>query len=303
MFILARISLILLDWWVDGVPELLIAALDGGGARHRGAEHRHPLVVTALAQGWAHQPPCKPLSGPAHKCPRQGPQRAGCGSPTLAPWAPSLASPPSTLSCQKCDLMCHIENQHHEVDFQNKSTNKKRFFVWRSSKWEKIWEKLTLYWTKWKRIGSQCYAGCNLSGTKAALWGFLSLRTSSTLLALLTGHGAVFLRLRCMLVPSNFSSKSNLNFSPMKAALRCFVSEVITQRQHVLARMQLQWIGTEISKKHFWSISVICRELSFHIICRLVLGLIGWAKNWSSCSGSGSGWQVQSTHSHQIAIL
>ena len=127
MFISARISLILLDWWVDGVPELLIAALDGGGARHRGAEHRHPLVVTALAQGWAHQPPCNPLSGPAHKCPRQGPQRAGCGSPTLAPWAPSLASPPSTLSCQKCDLMCHIENQHHEVDFRNKSTNKKRF--------------------------------------------------------------------------------------------------------------------------------------------------------------------------------
>ena len=126
---LAWITLFLLDWGVDGVPELLIAALDGGGARHRGAEHRHPLVVTALAQGWAHQPPCKPLSGPAHKCPRQGPQRAGCGSPTLAPWAPSLASPPSTLSCQKCDLMCHIENQHHEVDFRNKSTNKKRFFV------------------------------------------------------------------------------------------------------------------------------------------------------------------------------
>ena len=74
MFILARISLILLDWWVDGVPELLIAALDGSGARHRGAEHRHPLVVTALAQGWAHQPPCKPPSG---KCPKKGPQRAG----------------------------------------------------------------------------------------------------------------------------------------------------------------------------------------------------------------------------------
>ena len=143
--------------------------------------------------------------------------------------------------------------------FSKEKYQQEEVFVWRSSKWEKIWEKLTLYWTKWKRIGSQCYAGCNLSGTKATLWGFLSLRTSSTLLALLTGHEAVFLGLRCMLVPSNFSSKGNLNFSPMKAALRCFVSEVITQRQHVLARMQLQWIGTEISKKHFWSISVICR--------------------------------------------
>ena len=73
----ARISLVLLDWGVDGVPELLIAALDGSGARHRGAQHRHPLVVAALAQGWAHQPPCKPPSGPqAHKCPKKGPQRA-----------------------------------------------------------------------------------------------------------------------------------------------------------------------------------------------------------------------------------
>ena len=74
---MAWISLVLLDWGVDGVPELLIAALDGSRACHRGAQHRHPLVVAALAQGWAHQPPCEPPSGPqAHKCPKKGPQRA-----------------------------------------------------------------------------------------------------------------------------------------------------------------------------------------------------------------------------------
>ena len=81
MPLLARISLVLLDWRVDGVPELLIAALDGSRARHRGAEHRHPLVVVAAlaAQGWAHQPPCNPPSGcpqAPKKCLKKGPQRA-----------------------------------------------------------------------------------------------------------------------------------------------------------------------------------------------------------------------------------
>ena len=116
---LASITFFLLDWGVDGVPELLIAALDGGGARDGGTQHPHPLVVAALAQGWAHQPPCSsdptshttrqgPVSvGKSPKCPKKGPQRARV-APTPAPWAPSLASPPSsTLSWfRRCDLMC-----------------------------------------------------------------------------------------------------------------------------------------------------------------------------------------------------
>ena len=88
------LTLFLLDWGVDGVPELLIAALDGGGAGDRGAQHPHPLVVAALAQGWAHQPPSSsdPTShttrqGPASvgkspNLPKTGPQRALCGPHT-----------------------------------------------------------------------------------------------------------------------------------------------------------------------------------------------------------------------------
>ena len=72
---LASITLFLLDWGVDGVPKLLIAALDGGGARDGGTQHPHPLVVAALAQGWAHQPPCS--SDPTSHTTRQGPASVG----------------------------------------------------------------------------------------------------------------------------------------------------------------------------------------------------------------------------------